>query len=334
MNNINKMNNLHIILITILVFSLILDYLSFNSKKSAIQLVNDMGIGYNLGNTFNCCKIEKKNSENEEIKLLGTNLLTKNKLKEIRKNGFKTIRFQILYNNYIYNNDKINFELIYKIKEFINLISKLDMYLILSIKHEREFWNSEGRNAKNKYINFWKQIANELINYNEHLIFESMYELGYLIYLDKMYNYYEDKDFYLSQDFINIIRESGGNNIERLLIIPMISTDYELNLFNFDYAKYKIPKDPYNKLAISVYYYFPCEEYNSFNVLEPINLYDKNGYYEIVYPLMEWGSSQHYKNIITNFKYIKKNFLDKGFPVIIGEVGVLNDYIKENIIIH
>ena len=64
------------------------------------------------------------------------------------------------------------------------------MYLILSIKHTRQFWDSEGRNSKYKYINFWKQMANEFINYDEHLIFESMYEIGYLVYLDKMNNYH------------------------------------------------------------------------------------------------------------------------------------------------
>ena len=102
-----------------------------------------MGIGYNLGNTYNCCNIiEEKYLENEEIKLLGATLPTKNILKEIKKNGFKTIRFQILYNNDIFNNDKINSEFIYKIKEFISLINKLDMYLILSIKHTKQFCDS------------------------------------------------------------------------------------------------------------------------------------------------------------------------------------------------
>ena len=326
------MNNLHIILIIVLVFSLVLNYLSFKSKKSALQLVNEMGIGYNLGNTFNCCNIIEygKNSENEDIKLLGETLLSNNKLKEIRKNGFKTIRFQILYNNYVYDSEKINSELIKKIKEFINLINKLDMYLILSIKHPREFWDSEGSNAKDKYINFWKLIAYELINYDEHLIFESMYEIGYLKNLDKFLNYYEDKEYYLSQDFINIIRESGGNNIERLLIIPMITSDYELNLFSYDYAEYKVPKDPYNKLTISIYYYFPCEEYNPLNILDSIRLYDTYGYSEIIYPVMEWGSSKDYKNIINHFNHMNKNFIDKGFPIMIGEVGILNDYIKKN----
>ena len=46
------MHNLHIILIIILVVSLTFNYLSFISKKTAVQLVNDMGIGYNLGITY------------------------------------------------------------------------------------------------------------------------------------------------------------------------------------------------------------------------------------------------------------------------------------------
>ena len=123
MNILNKMKKLYIILLIILHTSLILNYLSFYSKKNAFQLVNDMGIGYNLGNTFNCCNtIEEEYSENKEIKVLGATLPTKNILKEIRKNGFKTIRFQVLYTNYIFNNDKINSEWIQKIKELIIIL--------------------------------------------------------------------------------------------------------------------------------------------------------------------------------------------------------------------
>ena len=119
------MRSLHIILMTILIFSLVFNYLSFKSNKTAIQFVNDMGIGYNLGNTYNCCNIvEFKNSENEEIKLLGTSFPTKNFLKEIKKFGFKTIRFQILY-NYIYNDAKINSEIINKIKGLIIMKIKI-----------------------------------------------------------------------------------------------------------------------------------------------------------------------------------------------------------------
>ena len=156
-----------------------------------------------------------------------------------------------------------------------------------------------------------------------------MYEIGYLTYLNYMYDYYEDKDYLLSQDFINVIRNSGGNNIERLLIIPMISSDYELSLFFYNYAEYKIPKDPNNKIAISIYYYFPCDDNNPYNVDE-IKLYDKEGSSIYSFPLMEWGSSQNYKDIVSNFGFMKTKFIDNGFPIIIGEVGILNDNIKKN----
>ena len=139
------MFNLTAILIIILILSMIFNYLSFYSTKTAIQLVNDMGIGYNLGNTFNFTNIIKEyNIENEEINLLGATLPTKNMLKDIKKSGFKTIRFQILYNNYTYNNGKINSEWIQKVKKLINLINNLNMYLILSIKHSNQFFNIEG----------------------------------------------------------------------------------------------------------------------------------------------------------------------------------------------
>ena len=324
------MDNIYLILLILYIFSLLLNYITFNSKKTSLQLVNDMGIGYNLGYTFNCCNtMEEKNSENEDIKLFGTTLPTKKLLREIKKNGFKTIRFQVLYSNNIYNNNTINSEWIYKIKELINLINTLDMYIILSIKHEKEFWDSEERNYKDKYINFWNQIANELINYDEHLIFESIYEIGYLAYLDSMYGYYEDKDN-LSQDLLNVIRNSGGLNTERLLIVPLISSDSELDLFSYSSDEHIIPKDPYNKLAISLSYYFPAEESNEINDLEPIILYNSIGFSNDLLPSMEWGSSKNYKDIVRYFDYLKENFAEKGIPVIIGEVGFLNEYIIKN----
>ena len=47
------MNYLYSILGTIFIVSLILDYLSFYHKFSVLEIINDMGIGYNLGNTYN-----------------------------------------------------------------------------------------------------------------------------------------------------------------------------------------------------------------------------------------------------------------------------------------
>ena len=53
-------------LILAFIFFLTLNYMSFISKKNAIQLVSEMGIGYNLGNTYNCCIISEEDSIKKE----------------------------------------------------------------------------------------------------------------------------------------------------------------------------------------------------------------------------------------------------------------------------
>ena len=92
------MKYLYSILITIIVISLILDYLTFYYKNTAIEVVNDMGIGYNLGNTYNYSDdLGNDSIENYEIKTWGTILPTKKIINKIKKYGFKTIRFQVKY---------------------------------------------------------------------------------------------------------------------------------------------------------------------------------------------------------------------------------------------
>ena len=50
------------ILMFLLFFSLIFNYLYLISTKTTIQLINDMGIGYNLANSFDCY-IDKEEKE-------------------------------------------------------------------------------------------------------------------------------------------------------------------------------------------------------------------------------------------------------------------------------
>ena len=71
------MENLNNVLIIIFILALILNYLFFYSKKTAIETVNDMGIGYNLGKTFNIFDSENNKTQNYEIKIWGTILPTK-----------------------------------------------------------------------------------------------------------------------------------------------------------------------------------------------------------------------------------------------------------------
>jgi endoglucanase len=302
---------IHIFLIAILMLSLVLNFIYFTNNKTAIQIVDEMGLGYNFGKTYNCCSsIDEENIFYDQIKTWGTILPTKKMIKKIKKYGFKTIRFQIIYTNLT---DIINSEWLIRVEEIVNWIIKDGMYCILCVNHDKQFWISEGQYSKNKYINFWKQVSNQFIDNDEHLIFETLTDIDRDI-----------QDLFLlnfTQDFIDTIRNSDGFNKERLLIIPEMSTEYEIN----NYYKLDIPQDPSNKTAVSLHYYFPFEILDEYEI-EPLDWYDKFGFLYEALPITKWGSEYDYKQIMEKMELLKSIFINNGIPVILGEVGILSKY--------
>jgi len=301
---------IHIFLISLFILSLILNYVYFLDNKTEIQIVDDMGIGYNFGKTYNCCNsVEEENILYDQIKTWGTILPTKKMINKVKKYGFKTIRFQILYNNLT---DINNSEWLIRIKEIVSWITKNGMYCILCVYHDKEFWISGEQNSKNNYINFWKQIANQFIDNDEYLIFETLSDLDIDI-LDYLLNY--------TQDFIDAIRNSDGFNKKRLLIIPEMNTELEID----SYYELNMPKDPFNKTAVSIHYYFPSETSTNDEII-PISWCYKDGFMYETIPIIKWGSDYDYREIMNKMELLKSIFLDRGIPVIFGEIGILSKY--------
>ena len=128
----------------------------------------------------------------------------------------------------------------------------------------------------------------------------------------------------LNQAFVDTIRNSGGYNIERLLIIAGANDELIMTCS----SDYKMPIDQSNKLAVSIHYYEPFDfvlekYYESFNWI------DDKGYIYWFGPTLKWGSFSEYNKIFDDFKLIKSTFVDKGIPVIINEIGILTEEKKE-----
>ena len=326
------MSNLYVVILIVFSCSLILNYLSNYSNKNAIETVNDMGLGYNLGKTFNYFNsLENEYLENYEIKIWGTILPSKNMIFKIRNYGFKTIRLQVVSIDSANELGIVTSEWISRIKEIIKWIIDYNMYCILSVYFDGKFW--QKKNFKIKYINFWIQISKEFIDFDDHLVFESSngIDLGFIYNYDDENNnkeeYYSDFEKYymnlmnLTESFIYIFRNSGRNNLNRLLIISEFNTEIEIFYNNYLF-KPDIPKDPSNKLAISLNYYFPLE----FNInLEKVGMewYNKYGIVYSAISIESWGSYNDYKEIMKNFDFLKKNYINNRIPVIIGEVGII-----------
>ena len=142
--------------------------MEFNSKMNSLQIVNDMGIGYNLGNLFDCNNRSSEEIKNpdDQITSCGNEVITKDVINNIKKYGFKTIRFPVTWMNFINDSGKININWMSRVREVVNWIIKSNLYYILNIYHDgsSEIWFSKGKNSFNKYINLWAQIADEFKN--------------------------------------------------------------------------------------------------------------------------------------------------------------------------
>ena len=297
---------LQIILPSVLIVLLIIDYLNNLTKKTSIQIVNEMGIGYNLGHSFDSyLKSKTINNPDDAITLFGNPIPKKKLISNIKEYGFKTIRFPVTWIYFIDQSGNINPEWILRVKEVVKWIIEKNIYCILTIYADTKEWII-GIDSKDKYINIWKQIAEEFKDFNEYLIFESMNEPTFLFLYD--YNY--DTLLNFTQSFVDTIRNSEKFNKERLLIISGMSSNIDLTCSE----RYKMPNDPANKLAISINYYIPLEF-----VTSKVFWIDED----------QWGTQDNYKELLENFIKLKNFYVNKGIPVVIGEVGVETESTKE-----
>ena len=310
-------------LFIVLAISIIITIQSLHQTKSAIQIVDDMGIGWNLGNSFDCYDESfSKKTPDEIITLWGNKIPKKKTFENLKKYGIKTIRFPVTWMNFIDEVGNIDNNWLCRVKEVVNWIIKLNMYCILNIHYDGKigFWLSKGINSKDKFINLWTQIADKFKKFDEHLIFESMNDIEF--------SSSENFDYLalltLTQSFVDVVRNSGGKNGDRLLIISGANKDFDATCS----LEYKMPIDPSNKLAISIHYYIP----NKF-VVEPDDnpwtWIDGSGNVVITPPLTQWGTYDDYKDMFNDFQTMKRTYLDKGIPIIITEIGVLTEQKKE-----
>ena len=311
------------VLLFVICISILIDYLSIKFKKSAIQIVEDMGIGWTLAHTFECYSSEIKimTDPDYQITLYGNEVPTKQLFTSIKKYGFKTIRVPITWMHFMDESGTINPVWMNRVKEVVNWIIKLKLYCIINVDNDGApgFWLSQGISSKDKFVYLWTQIANEFKSYNEYLIFESMGQSRYKI---------GNNDDYitlltLNQAFVDTVRNTGGKNSDRLLIVVGMNQDPDLTCT----SSYKIPIDPSKKLAISLYYFQPLPF-----AMEPHDnlwTYYVDGVPYVTQSLNIWGSQYEYKELFIFFQNFKEIFVDKGYPIIISEVGVLTEDIKE-----
>lgn len=287
---------------------------------TTMQVTKDMGIGINLGNTFEACGDWITGGTVTAYETAwGSPVITKAMIKGYAKEGFKTLRIPVAWSNMMGQNYTINPQLISRVKEVVSWAVECDMYVILNIHWDGGWWANFPTSKEicmNKYKAVWTQLAREFGEFDHRLIFESLNEEGCW---DSVWNRYgqstdgKQKAYGLlneiNQVFVDLIRVSGYNNTDRHLLIAGYATDIDLTC---DEA-FVMPNDPASRCAVSVHYYTPA----NYCVLT------ENASWGAV--KTTWGSAEDKAQLIKYMTMLKNRFVDKGVPVIMGEFGVVMD---------
>ena len=303
---------------------LLLAILAFSNCKlrdiTTMQFTREMGIGINLGNTMESCGDWIRQWGDHTVKSYetawGSPVITEDMIKGIKREGFGVMRFPVHWFNMMGDNYTINPDYVKRVKQIVDWAMAANLFVILNIHHdENDFFKNFPTKTQETLKNFkriWTQVADAFKNYDDRLMFESLNEEACW---DSVYNEWSgtiydkikvfDLNYQLNQAFIDVIRSSGGNNKERHLLLAGYCTDVKKTCDPL----YKLPKDPMNRFAISMHYYTP----SNFCIISEDQEWGK--------ARSTWGTSADMDELNEHLDLIKKTYINKGIPVILGEYG-------------
>ncbi len=293
----------------------------------AFNLIHEMGLGTNLGNTMEAYCAGASTATQLETNW-GQPVTTQEMVTGMKKAGFRSLRIPVSWSSMMSDDGKytIDTALLKRVETIINYALQEDMYVIINIHWDGQWWGQFGdadssvrTKAWTRYEAFWTQISEFYKDYSDHLIFESANEeLGErlnddwencgdqatgTLTTDECYQTVNA----INQKFVDIVRASGGNNATRFLLIAGYDTDIDKTCD----GRYVMPTDTIaGHMMVSIHYYTPGT-YCISNT--PTNTW---GYDD------SWGTEEDIAAMKAQLAKMKTTFADRGIPVVIGEYGV------------
>lgn len=297
-------------------------YDAFDNLDAA-SITKEMGAGWNLGNALEA-NLDGKPSETG----WGNPAITPNMIRLVKDAGFSTIRIPVSYLSYIGDKESgyaIDEKWMERVNQVVDYAIDAGFYVIINVHGDgydtvTGGWLLPGQADQTeileKYAAVWKQIAERYAEYDEHLIFESMNEIG----ANNTCNakLYANINAY-NQTFLDTIRQTGGNNDRRWVLIPGYNTNIDKTT---DGSGFEIPEDTYlsadvpsgeHRIMISVHYYDPwsfCGGDNDEATQWGVNADSTK--------TANWGDEAYMEQ---QFIKMYDAFSSQGYPVIIGEYG-------------
>lgn len=289
------------------------------------QIVSAMGAGWNLGNQLEAV-LDGIPGETS----WGNPVITEELIKAVKAAGFQTIRIPVSYFDYIGSGPEYRIEESWldRVQEVVDYCVKNDMYAVINVHGDGYYtidgsWllcGEEDQDAiRAKYKALWGQIGARFKDYDEHLIFESMNEVFDNTYGEPVAAHYANINAY-NQIFVDTVRQSGGYNDRRWVLIPGWNTDIHYTAEDYGFV---IPTDHYlservpegeHRIMISVHDYTPWDFCGGTS--DEITQWG-----EAATNPLKVSKSASESSMALEFKLLSNAFTSKGYPVVIGEYG-------------
>ena len=254
----------------------------FDDKVTSKQVIDEMGFGWNLGNTFDAHQGRSLNEGLEAETCWGVSKTTEEIIEGLYSKGIRTIRIPVTWHNHLIDNSyTVDPAWMERVKTVVDWSISKGLYVILNTHHDNaEFSEEPIKYGKGYYTlrkdltestqflhNIWSQIAAAFNNgYDHHLIFEGLNEprpMG----TDCEWTYKKGDPICeesasilneLNRVILKTIRESGGNNEKRFYMVTPLAASYGAAVT----SDFIIPGDSkYNptnsKVLLSVHMYLP-----------------------------------------------------------------------------
>lgn len=277
---------------------------------SSTELIKELKIGWNLGNTLDATGGGALLSSETSW----GNPSTKEEIFTIIKEaGFNVVRIPVSWGNHLGAEPDYIIHTMWldRVNEIVDYAIDNELYVILNMHHEEWHFPSYDNLEKAKTIltKVWEQIAERFKDYDEHLIFEGMNEPRMKGTPQEWTGgNAEGRDVVnqLNQAFVDTIRNSKGNNQLRHLMIPTYAASSDPKTWK----DFIIPED--DKIIVSIHAYTP---YNfALNKSGTANWSQEND-----------NDTRDINNLMEG---LYNTFISKGHPVILGEFGAMD---KDNL---
>lgn len=292
-------------LTTCLVLSIALTQGAAAPPLTAGNYLQELSPGINLGNTLEAIPNETS---------WGNPKPTAAYFQAVRKAGFKSVRIPVAWSQYADQEHRIGKEWMSHVTDVVRMAIRAGLYAMVNVHWDGGWIQAtydKRDSVRAKLAKFWSQIGTAFKDFDDRLLLAGTNEIGVEgVYGPPTAENAEVQNGY-NQVFVDAVRATGGRNRTRWLVVQGYNTNID------DAVKFNatMPKDSAKgRLMMEVHYYSP---YN-------FTLNDKSD-------IWQWGAeatdpkatetwaNEYYAD--AQFESMKKAFVDKGVPVLLGEYG-------------